>query len=296
MKVVTSTAAYNLKPSLVDFNYPIAPCQGFSDSNKLLCNDGSSPSNATPCGGTMTSMLPASCDPGYGELGIQEGVATLRQQAELFGINSVPGIDLPSDTRQPVGGVVASTIQTLPDNAQAYQAYTAIGQYGVKDTALQNAMVAAGIANGGVVMTPHLMSSIHDSQGTLVRSYRPAPMPRSASSQAAQAVTALMESVPKPGGTAAGVGFPSYLCAAVKTGTAQTGLSLNHDWMIGFAPANDPQIAVAVVVPFQNISSDGASVAGPIMNKVMQAALPPGSVGQPCTVPPVPTTAFTSGH
>ena len=142
MKVVTSTAAYNLKPSLVDFDYPVAPCQGFSDSNRLLCNDGSTPSNSTPCGGTMTIMLPASCDPGYGELGIQVGVATLRQQAELFGINSIPGIDLPSNAQQPVGGVVASTIQTLPDNAQAYQAYTAIGQYGVKDTALQNAMVA----------------------------------------------------------------------------------------------------------------------------------------------------------
>jgi peptidoglycan glycosyltransferase len=144
-------------------------------------------------------------------------------------------------------------------------------------------MVAAGIANGGVIMTPHLMSSIYDSQGALVRSYKPTPMPRSASVQAAQAVTALMESVPETG-TADKVGFPSYLCAAVKTGTAQTGLGLNHDWMIGFAPANDPQIAVAVVVPFQNISSDGAGVAGPIMNKIMQAALPPGSVSQPCTV------------
>jgi peptidoglycan glycosyltransferase len=298
MKVVTSTAAYNLKPSLAAFDYKVAPCQGFSDSNKLLCNDGSNPSNSTPCGGTMTSMLPASCDPGYGELGIQEGVATLRQQAELFGINSVPGIDLPSNSQQPVGGVVASTIETLPDTAQAFQAYTAIGQYTVQDTVLQNAMVAAGIANGGVIMTPHLMSSIHDSQGALVRSYKPTPLPRSASPQAAQAVTALMESVPKPGGTAAGVGFPSYLCAAVKTGTAQTGLGLNHDWMIGFAPANDPQIAVAVVVPFQNISSDGASVAGPIVNKIMQAALPPGSVSQPCSVTAPPLSVFTSaaGH
>jgi penicillin-binding protein A len=296
MKVVTSTAAYNLKPALADFNYPTAPCQGFPDSNKLLCNDGSSPSNSTPCGGMMVSMLPASCDPGYGELGIQEGVATLRQQAELFGINSVPGIDLPSNAQQPVGGVVTSTIQTLADNAQAFQAYTAIGQYGVQETALQNAMVASGIANGGVVMTPHLMSSIANSQGSIVRSYNPTPMPRSASAQAAQAVTALMESVSKPGGTADQVGFPSYLCAAVKTGTAQTGLGSNHDWMIGFAPANDPQIAVAVVVPFQNISSDGAGVAGPIMNKVMQAALPAGSVSQPCTVPPVPTSTFTSGH
>jgi hypothetical protein len=46
----------------------------------------------------------------------------------------------------------------------------------------------------------------------------------------------------------------------------------------------------------QGISSDGAGVAGPIMNKVMQAALPAGSVSQPCTVPPVPTSTFTSNH
>lgn len=284
MKVVTSTAVYNLKPSLAGFNYPVQPCQNFSDSNRLLCNDGSTPSNSKPCGGTMTAMLPESCDPGYGELGIQEGVATLRQQAELFGINAQPPIDLPSNTEQPVGGVIESTLRTLPDNAQALQAYSAIGQDTVADTALQNAMVASGIADGGTVMTPHLMSSITSSQGELVKSYSPTAYKQAASPSAAQAVTALMESVTQPGGTAAGVGFPSYLCAAVKTGTAQTGLSLNHDWMIGFAPANNPQVAIAVVVPYQNIASDGAGVAGPIMKYMMTAALPFGSVAQPCTV------------
>ncbi|MGO9854289.1 MAG: peptidoglycan D,D-transpeptidase FtsI family protein [Acidimicrobiales bacterium] len=290
MKVVTSTAAYNLKPSLAGFDYPVQQCQTFPDSNKPLCDE------SGPCGGTMTQMLPFSCDPGYGELGVQEGVSTLRQQAELFGINSVPPIDLPSNSQQPVGGVVASPLVNLPANSQAFQAYTAIGQYGVQDTALQNAMVAAGIANGGVVMTPHLMSSIHDSQGALVDSYTPKAMAQAASAEAAQAVTALMEGV-VANGTASGVGFPGYLCAAVKTGTAQTGAAqgVNHDWMIGFAPANNPQIAVAVVVPEQNISSDGASVAGPIVKKVMEAALPPGSVSQPCGVTAPPLSVFT-GH
>ena len=80
------------------------------------------------------------------------------------------------------------------------------------------------------------------------------------SAQAAQQVTSLMEGVTQPGGTAAGVGFPSYLCAAVKTGTAQTdkATGLTDTWMIGFAPANNPQVAVAVVVPQQSNSSDGA--------------------------------------
>ena len=83
---------------------------------------------ATPC-------CPQSCDPGYGELGIQEGASTLRQQAQLFGLNSIPPIDLPALNQQPTGGVIASTIgmgasgtDPLPADAQAFQAYSAIGQ------------------------------------------------------------------------------------------------------------------------------------------------------------------------
>ena len=283
MKVVTSTAVYNLKPSLAGFNYPSAPCQKFTDSNRLLCNDGSSPADATPCGGTMAVMLPASCDPGYAELGVQLGVETLRQQAELFGINAQPPIDLPSNSEQPVGGAIVSTLQKLQDNAQALQGYSAIGQDTIQDTALQNAMVAAGIADDGVLMTPHLMSSIQDSQGSMVKTYTPTVYKQAASASAAQSVTALMESV-TTNGTAAIAHFPPYLCAALKTGTAQTGLDLNHDWMIGFAPANNPQVAIAVVVPWQSIGSEGATVAGPIMKYMMEQALPQGSVQQPCTV------------
>jgi penicillin-binding protein A len=280
MKVVTSSAVYDLKPSLAGFDYPEARCQSFPDSNMPLCGD--------ECGGTMEVMLPQSCDPGYGELGVQLGVANLRQQAEMFGLNSVPGIDLP--------GVIASTLQTLPVTAQVNQAYTAIGQEFVKDTALQNAMVAAGIANGGVVMTPHLMSSIRDSEGNLVTTYTPKAMPRSTSPATAQKVTSLMEAVANgtvPDATANGI-FPPYLCAAVKTGTAQTGLNTNDDWMIGFAPANNPQIAVAVVVPLQYKGTDGAQVAGPIVRAVMQAALPQGSVQQPCTVASPPASVFAA--
>jgi penicillin-binding protein A len=283
MKVITSTAVYNLDPSLIGFDYPSAPCQSFSDSDKQLCNDGSSPATAEACGGTMVQMLPASCDPGYAELGVKLGVADLRAQAELFGINSQPPIDLPSNSDQPVGGVIRSTLEKLPATAQALQGYSAIGQETVAETALQNAMVAEGIADNGVVMTPHLMSSIASSLGSLVATYKPSIFKQAAPAAAAQSVTSLMESV-ATSGTAKLTNFPAYLCAAVKTGTAQTGLGLNHDWMIGFAPANNPQVAIAVVVPKQPIESEGATVAGPIMKEMMEAALPRESVTQPCTV------------
>ena len=281
MKVVTSTAAYNLKPSLAGFNYPVQQCQKFSDSNVPLCDQ------SGPCGGTMTQMLPFSCDPGYAELGVQLGVPIMTRQSELFGYNSVPDIDLPDTSK--------SIFPPLAPNSQAFLGQSSIGQYDVQTTALQNAMVASGIANKGVLMTPHLMSSIHDSQGALVQTYTPKAESTVATAQAAQQVTSLMEGV-VASGTAKGVGFPAYLCAAVKTGTAQTdkATGLTDTWMIGFAPANNPQVAVAVVVPQQANSSDGASVAGPIMNAVLKAAVPQSSVQQPCSVQPVPTSSFAS--
>jgi peptidoglycan glycosyltransferase len=263
-KVVTSTAAYNLKPSLAGFDYPVAQCQDFPQGGKPLCDQ------SGPCGGTMAVMLPFSCDPGYGELGVQEGQDVLDQQADLFGYNSVPGIDLP--------GVVASKFPTISgfDPADdSLLAYSAIGQLNDDTTALQNAMVAAGIANGGVVMTPHLMTQITDSQGGVVEHYTAKVASHAASAKAAEEVAQDMEGVAKTG-TAAGVGFPAYLCVAVKTGTAQTSPTqqVTTDWMIGFAPADNPTVAVAVEVPDQYIGSDGASVAGPIMKAVLEAAIP----------------------
>ena len=110
-----------------------------------------------------------------------------------------------------------------------------------------------------------------------MHTYKPKAMSTVSSAQTAQQLTSLMQGVVATG-TAKGVGFPSWLCAAVKTGTAQSAPAEQEteDWMIGFAPANHPQVAVAVVVPKQDVSSDGASVAGPIMLHTLEAAVPAG--------------------
>jgi penicillin-binding protein A len=268
-KVVTSAAVYNLKPSLIDYSFPPALSISFPDSNKTLSNDDGA------CGGTMVEMLPASCDPGYGELGIKLGVPTLTKEATDFGYaiygassQYVPDIDLPF--------VIPSTFSNLLANSQADLAYSAIGQYNDAATALQNAMVAAGIADGGVIMTPHLMSQIRDPQGNLVTAYKPTPMLHPVSSSAAESVNQLMQGVAEHG-TAAGV-FPASWHVAVKTGTAQVQApsvaEQTDDWMIGFMPAiGTPQIAIAVVVPYQERDDTGAIVAGPIVRAVFQAYL-----------------------
>lgn len=264
-KTVTSSAVYDYKPALANKYYPYQTCLSLEPySNVPLCNDG-----FTPCGGTLAVMLPASCDPGYGQVGLDLGGKILATQAEKFGFNQVPPIDLP-DT---FASVFPTAQVQVPSNAP-FLAYSAIGQKDVQATALQMAMVASGIADGGVIMTPHLMSQIHDAGGNLVTSYQPTPWKRALSQSAAAQVTSLMQGV-VTSGTADGVGFLPQDQVAAKTGTAQSGNSAHntHDWMIAFAPASSPKVAVAVVVPFQAVSLYGATVAGPIVNAMIKAAL-----------------------
>ena len=112
-------------------------------------------------------------------------------------------------------------------------------------------------------MQPYLVQQIVDNQGAIVSTHQPTPWMTAATPQAAASVSALMKLVVTQG-TAAQVGFSPLLDAAVKTGTAQTGnpKANTDDWMIGLAPASNPKIAVAVVVPYQNFSNTGAGVRG----------------------------------
>jgi len=267
-KVLTSTAVYNLVPKLESFNFPVAASVKLGVGLPIY-NDGGS-----PCGGSMIVMLPASCDPGYAALGAAVGAVKLTEQAKLFGISVsgapnpyIPDLDLPHV--QP--SVISALTPGIGD--EAYVGQSAIGQYDDLFTPLENALVAAGIADGGVIMTPHLMASITDPQGNLITSYQPTPMLQAASQSAAASVTDLMEGVATHG-TAAGVGFPPAWNVAVKTGTAQVPgkVEETEDWMIGFAPAKGtPRVAIAVVVPYQEQDLTGALVAGPIVKAVLAA-------------------------
>jgi penicillin-binding protein A len=124
-------------------------------------------------------------------------------------------------------------------------------------------------------MAPHLMSSIRDQQGNLIRAYQPKVWQATTTQAVAAQISTLMQQV-VTNGTASGIFNPAFKVAA-KTGTAQTSLTnvntSTDDWMIAFAPADNPVIAIAVVVPNQTLSATGASVAGPIMNCMIQRSL-----------------------
>jgi penicillin-binding protein A len=266
-KILTTAAIYRYFPALATTPYTGPACLDLvpygGSPYHPLCNSGGS-----GCGGTIQVMLPESCDPGYAWLGIQLGAKDLTDEAHQFGYNTVPPLDLP--------GVVPSY---FPPVGYFYRndpglAYSAIGQQDVRATALQDALVAAAVANHGMEMAPHFLSLVTDAQGNVVRRYHPYMWRHPLGANMAAMIVPLMQAV-VTSGTASGVGFLPQDDVAAKTGTAQTGDAENHvdAWMIAFAPATNPVIAVAVVLPKQAYSAWGATVAGPVMKCVIEGAL-----------------------
>lgn len=261
-KVITTAAAVVGNPALLTKSYPDKAFTKLPHSNKLLFNSGGG-----KCGGTVAVMLPESCDPGYALLGLDLGADLMSATADSFGYDQLPPLDLPN--------VVQSffpTASSFSDNLPGL-AYSSIGQENVRATALQNALVAAAVANGGVMISPHLMASITSPDGSIVKRYGSTVWQTPLSAAQAAEIVPLMVNVVRYG-TASGI-FPANLDVAAKTGTAQTGNSKKNtdDWMIAFAPASAPTVAIAVVVPFQAQSAFGATVAGPIVKCLVEGEL-----------------------
>lgn len=267
-KVVTTSAILRYDPALATEKVPYVECLNlapYGSPGQCLQN-----SSFSPCGGTIAVMLPASCDPGYALLGIQLGAQFLYDEATEFGFNAIPPIDLPQGEVKPAHfPPVADYVNGLP-----FLAYSAIGQWNVGATALQDALVASGIADGGKVMVPHLMKEILSPDGTVVTKYKPKLWRKPLGPVEAETVNGLMQAVVTHG-TASAVGFLYQDDVAAKTGTAQTGAAvhLTDDWMIAFAPASDPVVAVAVVLPEQPVYDWGATIAGPVMKCVIEGEL-----------------------
>jgi peptidoglycan glycosyltransferase len=195
----------------------------------------------------------------------------LQQAMARFGFYRAPQIGLPSNQ------VVASGLadpdhpgRLLPQNGRLDPARTAIGQYTLQVTPLQMAMVAAAIANAGVLMRPSLVDRVVGPGGRTITTTKPASDGRAVSATAASELATMMGNVVKDGtGTAAALAGVSV---AGKTGTAQTSRpGLNDAWFIAFAPQQNPTIAVAVVV--EGTPQYGGQVAAPIARKIIQAYL-----------------------
>jgi peptidoglycan glycosyltransferase len=136
-------------------------------------------------------------------------------------------------------------------------------------TPLQMAMVAAAVGNKGVIMEPHVVDRITAPGGGLVERVRPRKYKRAMRTNTAADLEKMMEAV-VTGGTGTAAQIPGVRVAG-KTGTAETGGTLNTTWFIAFAPAGAPRVAIAVVL--QNQTGAGGTTAAPIAKAVMQAIL-----------------------
>jgi peptidoglycan glycosyltransferase len=214
---------------------------------------------------TLQDALRISCNTAYGGLGLKLGEEKVRRQAEAFGFDG--------DTLRVPQRVASSVFPT--DLTQAQVAQSSIGQYDVRVTPLQMAMVAAGIANGGDVMKPYLVQEVQAPDLSRLSITSPEVLSRAVPVTVARTLTAMMELVVKDGtGTRAQI---AGVRVAGKTGTAQHREGAHpHAWFVGFAPADNPIVAVAVLIENGgNAGSEatGGRVAAPIARAVMQAVL-----------------------
>jgi penicillin-binding protein A len=195
---------------------------------------------------------------------------TLTRALQRLGFYSIPPLDYPTNQMAASGTVRPGTHTLLSPNAPIDPARTAIGQANLVTTPMQMAMVAGAIANGGVVMRPTIVDRVRSPAGTVRFQRHNSPLSRAFSPNTAAAVTEMMKHVVDVG-TGQAAQIPGVQIAG-KTGTAQTGRDGKLDaWFIAFAPAEAPQVAVAVVV--ERTDQYGGQVAAPIARDVMQAVL-----------------------
>ena len=217
---------------------------------------------------TILWAFSQSCDTTFGNLGMDLGGGALKTAADQFGMNN-PNLDIP-------GVTVAPSQYLLPDSL-ANTAFSAIGQFSDTVTPLQEAMFSAAIANGGTLMKPYLIQQVTASDLSVVQSTQTSVLSQAVSSTVASNVKQMMIAVvQQPQGTANAFNTNAEggIEIAGKTGTAQNvlnGASPNPDAVFtAFAPADNPRIAVGVIVQGGGY---GAAAAAPIAVAVIKAYL-----------------------
>ena len=214
---------------------------------------------------SLKDALTWSSNTAFAQLGVALGNQKIAEQASKLGFGSAITVD----DSQSGGDITLSAIASkFPDTASDDKlALASIGQGDDVITPLQNALVAAAVANGGKLMKPTLVDRVRGADLSVISETKASVMSQAFSSSTASALKDMMVSVVNSDA-------PSLQLSqgvAAKTGTAQIGNGSNDGWTVGFAPADNPRIAVAVVV--HNVKGFGVATAGPVMKRVMQEAL-----------------------
>jgi peptidoglycan glycosyltransferase len=262
-KVVTSAAALSSGKFTPDTVIPAPTQLSLPQTSRKLKNFGGEVCSGS---GTMTlrDALRISCNTAFAALGLRIGDNALRRQAEAFGFGrTLLELDRPAPS-------VFPPVLNPPQTAQA-----AIGQFDVRVTPMQMALVAAGVANHGLVMKPYLVKELQAPDLSVLAHTEPKLLSQAMDAPVASELTSMMIDVVNNGtGTAAKI---AGLTVAGKTGTAQHATNAApHAWFIAFAPAENPVVAVAVLIEDGgnlNKEATGGRVAAPIARAVIKAVL-----------------------
>jgi penicillin-binding protein A len=262
-KLVTAAAALENGYS-PDSMVPGTPSLDLPQTDRDLPNlDGAS------CGGsqvTLTRAMQVSCNVAFGHLGLELGEDKLRETSQRFGFGE-----------RWLKGLGPQAVSVFPQDASGpFAAYSAIGQYEVAASPLQMAQVVSTIANGGQGMKPYLVDEVRAPDLSVLDKTSTEEMPEPALSPAAadQLTDMMVATVDSGTGTTARI---SGVKVAGKTGTAQSDKNRSpYAWFVSFAPADDPQVAVAVMVEDAGVARDaisGSGLAAPIARAVMEAVV-----------------------
>jgi penicillin-binding protein A len=263
-KVITTSIALEAGVTTLDRVFPASKSYLPPQTTDPIQNFG-----GTVCGGSMVEVFYRSCNIPFAQLAIELGPDLMVAGTKRWGIGEKVPIDLPAPAASSFGEVSDFTNQ-LP--------LLAIGGFGQGSTTMvpmHMAMIASTIANGGVMMKPHVVDAALDHSGGVLSRTTPSVWKTPIAPETAQTLTSLMIEVVNKG-TGRPMQLDGGIQAAAKTGTAQlntTGPERSNAWIIGFAPAEAPQYAIAVVLkggPNDEISAGtGGKLAGPIAKTVL---------------------------
>ncbi|OLT54452.1 penicillin-binding protein 2 [Cellulosimicrobium sp. CUA-896] len=265
-KLVTAAAAIESGQYTAESVVPAPDVYQYPQSTETMSNFGGI--RCSPTGEmTLADALRISCNTAFADLAVTLGADAMRDQAEAFGFDD-DSLAIPMD-------VTASHFPTSEEATPDGLARAGIGQGDVRVTPLQMAMVSAAIANDGVLMEPYTVDTIRDPDLDVVQQRDPQRLSTAVSPSTAEQLTQMMVGVVQNGsGTAAQM--PGIQVAG-KTGTAENDpAKAPHAWFTSFAPADDPQVAVAVIVENGGSSGSeatGGAVAAPIARAVMEAVI-----------------------
>jgi len=236
------------------------------------------------CGGDLATVIAKSCNTAFAELGGEYlGPELLGNTAERFGFNDELPFDLPlgAESRFPTdyGAVLGETDATPPAplvEGTSLLAQAAIGQYDVRATPLQMAVTAAGIANDGQAMEPHVMASVFDAvDGGLVTETAPRRWRQVLSPEVATVLSDMMVGAVDDG-TATSMAR-SGLRIGAKTGTAEVaageGDQDTHAWVVAFAGPEGAQPELAVAVLVEAVPGAGQQTGGAVAAPIASALI-----------------------